>query len=106
MRAARLRHRITLRTFTESQNAIGENIKSYANGDTIWAAVEPTKGNEKIANSHITSETDVKFLIRYKTGITPEQQITWDSKTYEIVSIINPEQRNRELAIYAKYTNE
>ena len=49
MRAGRLRHRLNLQESTETRNAHGEAIITWATSYTVWGAVEPLSGSEAVA---------------------------------------------------------
>jgi SPP1 family predicted phage head-tail adaptor len=102
MRAGRLRHRITIQDYTESQNTFGEVTKNWTDYATVWAAVEPVKGREFWESQQINAEITTKVTIRYLAGIKPKMRILYDTRIFEIDSVINVDERNRELQLLVK----
>jgi len=104
MLAGQLRHRITIERATLTQNAFGEQVQTWATLATVWARVEPITGKERYAAMQTQSDIDNRILVRYQSALTalaPNDRITWDSKTYDIRSVVNTEQRNIQLEIFA-----
>lgn len=86
MQAGRLRQRVTLRTFTESQDGFGELIKTWADLATVWAAVLPLRGREYMDSRELQVELSVRILIRYRADVTSLMRVVHGVHTYEIVS--------------------
>ena len=62
----------------------------------------PIKGRELIAAQAAQSETTDRFYIRYRDGLDSSMRIVYKSKYYDITSIIDIEERQRELEISTK----
>jgi len=103
MRIGKLRHRITFQQRTTTQNSYGELTETWADYATRWASVEPLKGREYFSAKQTQAEVDVRFRCRYLSGLnTADFRIKYGSRIYDIVSIINVDERNKELIIMAK----
>lgn len=100
MRAGKLRHRVTLQTRTETQNDTGESAASWSDFATVWAAVEPLRGRELIAAQAVNSEVTGMIRMRYRAGVEPTMRAVYGSRNFNIVAIVNPEERNIELWLY------
>lgn len=100
MRSGKLRHRVTLQTQVETQNSFGEQeTLSWQDYATVWGAVEPLQGREFFTAMQVNAETTVRIRIRYMTGVTSRMRVSFDSRIYNIKSIIDPDERNRELQL-------
>jgi len=102
MRAGRLRHKVTIQDYTESQNTFGEVTKNWTDYATVWAAVEPVKGREFWESQQINAEITTKVTLRYLAGVKPKMRILYDTRIFEIDSVINVDERNRELQLLVK----
>ena len=102
MRAGRLRHKVTIQDYTESQNTFGEVTKNWTDYATVWAAVEPVKGREFWESQQINAEITTKVTLRYLAGVKPKMRILHDTRIFEIDSVINVDERNRELQLLVK----
>ncbi|EMC0291848.1 phage head closure protein, partial [Staphylococcus pseudintermedius] len=48
------------------------------------------------------SEIPVRFIIRYRDGITPKQRIKWKDLDFNIESVQNDNGKNETLTIFGK----
>ena len=99
MRTGRLRHRVKIQDYTESQNTFGETTKTWTDYATVWAAIEPVKGREFWESQQVNAEITTKITMRYLAGIKPKMRILYGIRIFEIDSVINPDERNRELQL-------
>ena len=97
MKAGQLRERVTIKSKSVAQNTYGEEVITWVDVATVWAAVEPLRGREFMEGKQITAEVSTKIRIRYRSGITPEMRAVFGSMVYDIQSIIHIEEREREL---------
>lgn len=86
LRAGRLRQRIVIKTKNTTRDNMGGEVNSWTSSDPIPAEAEPIRGREYVALQQSESELEVKFTIRYRTGITPDCRIVWREADYELVS--------------------
>ena len=97
MRGGRLRHSVIIQTPTEVNDSHGQPIKTWATFATVYAAVEPISGREYFDAAQINSEITTKIIIRALSGVTTKMRISYDSRLYNIQSIINVRERDREM---------
>lgn len=102
MRTGSLRHYVEIHALTIIEDDIGNQTEEWAKVAEVWAAVEPLQGDEKLAAAYIQAETTHKVTIRYLAGITPANRILFGSRTLEIESVRNLEERSRELVLMCK----
>ena len=98
---ADMREKITFKQRSATQNEYGEEL-TWTNVTTVWASLEPLLGNEFFVAARTESKVEVKFRCHYYTGLTDEMRITHNNIDYEILSLINYKNLNRELLVYAK----
>lgn len=89
----KLRHRVTIQTYSESTNSYGETSKSWSDQATVWASVEPLSGRELEYAQQVHAQTTTKIVMRWRS-ISTKQRISFNGQTYEILSVLNPEERN------------
>ena len=102
MRAGKLRHRITIQEYTTAANDFGEMVKTWATYVTVWGLIKPLTGDEKFTADQTTPGLSHEIRIRYKSGITPDMQLRFDGRTFGIVSVINIDERNREMILMCR----
>ena len=64
--------------------------------------MSPVSGREFIAFKQINAEISTKVNIRYLAGVTTEMRVLFKDRTFEINSIINPEEKNVSLLLMCK----
>ncbi len=94
MEAGKLRHKIDIQQFTTAKDSYGEDIKTWASFHKTFAEIRPLRGKEYFDTQQIVPEVDNKIVIRYRSGIAPTMRVVWGSRTYEIRSVINFDERN------------
>ena len=94
MDIGKLRHRLILQSPTQTQGATGEVTVTYATDSTVWGSLRPLTGKESVAANQIGEEITYRAIIRYYSSIASEWRISNDSKTYEIVSIMNYDEKD------------
>lgn len=104
MRAGKLRHKVTLQSKSETRDDTGQVFRDWSDTATIYASVEPLSGRELVNAQAIESETTYRITIRHLAGVTTEQRIKFGSRYFEILSVINPEERNIMLQLMCKET--
>jgi SPP1 family predicted phage head-tail adaptor len=95
------KHRITFMHLVEGQNEVGDDILVEEPFKTVWAKVGPLKGREYIEARKVQPELTYLFETRYIEGITPDMTIKFKGRAFNIQSILNVDERNRFLEIYA-----
>lgn len=102
MNAGKLDQRVTVERFTTTTDSWGQPIETWAPLFTCWAAVEPLVGREFIAAQAAQSEVTARIRMRYRPGLTAQDRVIHDGKTYNIVSVIDVRSENRELVLMCK----
>jgi len=99
------RHKIDFLKRKNERNEYGEPSNAWepvASRTGIWASKEPLLGNEFFTAYTTDSKVEVKFNMRYVSGITNDMRIRHGDEVYEILSAINVKSLNRELLCYCR----
>lgn len=86
-----LRHRLTVQRNTTAADGKGGQTSTWGTLATVWASVEPMRGNENKMAGAITSEVAYRVRARLRSDITiaPKDRLVWDSKTLQIHAVTN-----------------
>ena len=95
-----LRHRLELHSASSTDNDFGEPILTFASYTTVWGQVSPMKGEELFHAQQTIPTITHKVLIRYNSNVTAEHRVVFDSRTFEINAVLNPEERNEMLFLH------
>jgi len=84
--AGELRHKVTIQ---ELQRVLA----------TVWAKIQPLRGNERYQAQQVSSALSHKIILRYLDGVKPQMRVLYGSRVFYIVSVINVEERNEMLEL-------
>jgi SPP1 family predicted phage head-tail adaptor len=91
---------ITFQTATETSDGMGAGgTLSWANTLTTWAAIRPLRGRELLSEGKLEHTVTHRVFCWYSALINAKQRISYDSRAFQIISIINPNEENVEMEI-------
>lgn len=106
---SRLRNRITVQKTTTSRGAAGSVQDTWATFITRSAEIRYLTGREYHGQQQEQNEYTVRFIVRYdsltKLINTKDYQITYNGNTYDISSVTNIKEMNRQIEILASLHN-
>ena len=102
MNAGSLRHRFVIKTAQEIENTFGEIVETPLTFATVWASIEPLSGRELFQAQQVQAEVTHRVRMRYLAGVTAKMTGLFGTREFQILSVINPEERNRELVLMCK----
>ena len=102
MNAGSLRHRITIQSVTETEDTFGGTTEVWGTHATVWASIEPLSGRELLQAQQVQAEVTHRVRCRYVSGVTSKMRVLYGARYFNIITPINPEERNRELALMCK----
>ena len=94
-----LRQSFTIQLNTPTQSSTGAEVASWATFLTVHGSVEPLVGREWFANNTTQQRVSHRVRMRYQAGVLPKMRILYDSRVLKIESVINVEERDRELVL-------
>lgn len=105
MNPGQLRHRITIQQPTETVDQYKRPTTGWADYATVWAAVEPLRGREFLLAQNINTELTIRVRIRYLRGVTPGMRVKYGDRIFDIQSVIDLEERHREMHLMCVEVN-
>ena len=103
MRAGKLRHRVTIQQTTETrESTMGGVIDTWGTFATRYASVSPLTGREYFTAQQHASEVTHEVRLRYLSGVTTKMRVLHDGRTFDIESIANTDERDRETVLLCK----
>lgn len=97
--AGDLRERVELQTATQTRDAIGGIVMTWATTATLWAKVEQMSAREQWHREQLRASAGWRVTIRHRTGVTTKQRVVWAGRTLEITGVTDIEQKRRFLAL-------
>lgn len=107
MRAGRLRHKVTLEARSTAQDSIGARENTWTTIAERRCDIKPLMGNEGTASDAVEfSRVTTEIRIRYDSTVAQlrahDRAVDYSESPaviYDIESVINPQQRSRELIL-------
>lgn len=99
MQSGKLRHRLKLQSKTVTRDSYGAETIVWTEEAIVWGSVEPISGREYFLAKQVQAETTHKIRIRYYSGLRADWRILFGARIFEIDSIINFEERNKEMVL-------
>jgi len=100
MKIGKLRKKIDIMKPLETADSYGDQVKNWTYvAVNRWAEVNPKSGRESFLRQQTIDEKAVTFGIRYLEGITPKMKVVYGNVDFNIQSIVNVDERNRELQL-------
>ena len=104
MEIGRLRHRITLMRQVNEINDYGATMTKWKSIATVWAEVKPLSGREYFSAQQVQSEITTQIWLRYIEGIKPTMKVKFGKREFEILSVLNTQERDVSLQLMCKET--
>jgi SPP1 family predicted phage head-tail adaptor len=98
----KLRHRITIEQVAEAQNPDGSILETWSTYANAQASIDPVSGREYFAAQTTQADVTHRISLRYLAGITPKMRVKYGSRIFDILSVININERNRELQLMCR----
>lgn len=97
----RMRERIAIKVNSYAKDDLGANIPTATTLTTVWAKVQPLRGNELKDIGRLAAKQMHLIIIRHRTDLTTDNFIVWESRTGDITlnirSIQNRDERGQFL---------
>jgi len=102
MNAGRLRHRCWIKQPTHTEDGYGGVTTTWGTVTVCWGSLEPLRGREWVASGLENSDTTGRFRMRYYAGIDATMQLYFGSRTFEILSVIDPLERHKDMELMVR----
>lgn len=98
-RAGEARHQISIQSRSTVQDAAGEPANTWTEYASRRASIQRTPGKEAFAAAQDNGRIPVVFRLRWLDGVTPAMRVVFDSKVFDIRSIVDVDGRKAELML-------
>lgn len=102
MRSGSLRNKIIFQLQTDTQDDFGQPIQSWNDILTTWASINPISGKESFLANQKYSTVSHKLKVRYSTLMSVKQRIKYGTRYFNIINILDFEERKKEVLILAE----
>jgi len=102
IKARAKRHKILVEKVTETQDAYGDIVETWSTYYGSYAEVQPLNGKEYFDSQSVQADVTIKFRIRYLQGIIPKMRVSYNSRLFDIESVIDVDERHKETILMCK----
>lgn len=100
----KLRERVTVQIASGTTNALGETVLAWTNSTAVWASVEGVSAREALAAGQQDVTITHKVRLRYLPGLTQQMRFAWRTRTLNIVSLLEYDNRAEHVAVCEEVT--
>ena len=104
MEVGKLNKRITLQYPANVSDGMGGYTTTWTDSLDVWASIWPVSATETIQSMQPAMTITHRINMRYRSTVQPEWRIKFGERYFDIVSMINPEERNEWLYLLCKET--
>ena len=91
-----MNHRLIVQQVTATQDAYGAPTNTWSTFANAWGEITPVSGFERPIANKTESQVTHRIRMHWLARMLPTMRISYDSRTFNIVSLINVDERNRE----------
>jgi len=102
MRAGLLNKRISIQERVETQDSFGEAKPTWTEVLSTFASIYPVRGTERYMSMEKHATATHEINIRFTELISPKHRIVYQGRAFDVVSVLNLGERNKQLKIIAK----
>ena len=99
-----MRHRLTLQqrvTTSDSAGGYADSWQNVAGEPVLYAAIEDLGGRVDFRGGQERHGVTHRLVIHYRADIRPDMRLAGDNKTYDIVAILDRDNRKAYLEVLA-----
>lgn len=102
MRAGKLRHKVRIEKPLATLDSSRQPVDAWVKVVDVWAAVEPLSGRELIVAQQQQPDVTHRVRMRHRDDVTAKMRVQHDSRNLFIESVMNVEERDRELHLMCR----
>ena len=97
-----LNKRVTIQYTTKVSDGMGHFTETWIDACTVFAAIWPNSAKEMVQSMQTDMVTSHRIRIRYRSVLRPSWRIKFGLRYFNIISILNPNEKNEYLDIMAR----
>lgn len=104
MRSGQLRHQVDIQSMTRNADGMGGWSEEWTTLASVRAAIWPKRMMERVEGDKRTSTITHQIRVRYLDGVDETCRVMFGDRIFEVVSVVNPEERGRHLDLMCEET--
>lgn len=102
MNFRQMRHRLTFQVPMTVPDGMGGRSVDWVDEFTTWGSIRPARAQEIFTAQQIEHEITHEIKMRYRTGISPQMRIVFEGRVFDITSLLNTVEADKELRIMVR----
>lgn len=102
VRAGEYRNYITIQTLATTQGSDGSSTEAWTTQISLWAKIHPISGREYYSAQQTQAELTHNIYARYTPGVAPEDRVSWGGRIFNILEVVNVDERGEEMILRVK----
>ena len=102
MQSGKRNRRCIIERRSDLQNATGEVISTWVEYAKRWSFIRPLSGTEVVQAKQVGASTTHELTMLYCDGLNPDMRIRYGERIFNIKSIVNAGDRNKEQIVQAE----
>ena len=99
MRAGVLHEQVKIQSKSVTRDTDGGEIITWTDVATVWASIEPLRGQEFLEASGLHANVDHRIRVRHMSGILPSMRVLYGDRAFNINAVIQVAERRREIQL-------
>lgn len=92
-----LRTRLALERPELNSDGAGGSSLTWVKVADVWAKIKPVSSTENFTNHQTANRLTHQITIRYRDDVLPEMRLTKNERVFEILDVMNHQERRRWL---------
>lgn len=100
MNPGKLNKRITFQRKSSGKDSDGFELpEAYKDVVSVWAGAKTISGREYYQAAAVQNEKKVRWIIRYREGLTEDMRVKFKTRIFEIKAILDDDELKKTLTI-------
>jgi SPP1 family predicted phage head-tail adaptor len=96
-----MKRRVTIQSVSRLSDGQGGYTESWADGDTVWASVDPSTGYQKFQAMQMQEPITHKIVMRYRPDVTTATRLRYGDRVFDVAEALDVDEDGRFLKIKA-----
>ena len=104
MRIGNLNKQVTIQHPTVTRDSVGGLTTTWVDEDTVWAKIRPQQmgSREYYTADQMQEKLLLEVTIRHRWGLTTKKRLAYGTRTFEIISVFDPEEKHQRLVLMCR----
>jgi SPP1 family predicted phage head-tail adaptor len=91
--------KVSIERIGSAQDSTGQLVETWTETSTPWASIRPISGREYFNASGEKAEVTHEIVLRHGVTVAPRDRVVYSTRTFNIRSVLNLEERDRYLKL-------